>query len=118
MVLKATKRLTTITREKRVCRLHSPSSTLHCPEVPWSLSSDKPSLQVLPHRDLLDKCSYADLKLGHMAPNNRPPLSTQELVSGLLCFSLVVCTVFPCNEVLGMKALERPQLDFSTVNEL
>lgn len=69
---RTSKRIINIMREKRACSLCGLSSILHCPEeVHWSLSSERLSPSILPHRDLLDKCSCADPKLGHMAHKNR-----------------------------------------------
>lgn len=64
VTLKPTKRIFNIMRE---CAGHTPGNILHWTEVYWFLL--RPSPQVLPLRDPLNKHSYADTKLGHWAPN-------------------------------------------------
>lgn len=78
MTLKTTKRIINIMREKRVCRFHSPSSIMCCPEVQWSLLGETVAIGFASSGESLDKHSYAALKLGRTAPNI------------LVCFSVAV----------------------------
>lgn len=70
VTLKTTNRIISIMmRDERVCRLHEPSSVLHCLKDHWSLLSDTIHVNFALSGVSLDKHSYTSPKVGHMAPN-------------------------------------------------
>lgn len=70
VALKTVKRIISVMREKRTCRLHGLSRILCCLEVHWLLPSERP-LWVLSYGETLGKHLYADLKLDHRPPNTQ-----------------------------------------------
>lgn len=104
--LKTTKEIINIMRDKRVCRLEVPSSSVPCPEVHRYFPSEQPSSQVLPCTDLSDKvlicCSTYQVKW----------LPTLYFVHGLYIFQCM-CLYYSLDDVYKQKSYVREKHAFN-----